>query len=57
MRRFKTAGHTQRFLSVHAVVNNLSRQDRHLMTARNYLELRNRGFAEWDYVNGVVCQN
>ena len=57
MRRFKTAGHAQRFLSVHAAVNNLSRQDHHLMTARNYRELRNRGFSEWDSVSGVVRQN
>ena len=57
MRRFKSAGHAQRFLSVHAAVNNLSRQDRHLMTARNYRELRNRGFTEWNKVSGVVRQN
>ena len=57
MRRFKSAGHAQRFLSVHAAVGNLSRQDRHLMTASNYRELRNHGFAEWDNVSGVVRQN
>ena len=57
MRRFKSAEHAQRFLSVHAAVNNLSRQDRHLMAALHYRELRNCGFAEWDYVCGVVRQN
>ena len=57
MRRFKSAGQAQRFLSVHAAVNNLSLQGRHLMAARNYRELRNHGFAEWDYVSGVVRKN
>ena len=37
MRRFKSAGHAQRFLAVHAAVNNLSRQDRHLMTVYGLL--------------------
>jgi putative transposase len=35
MRRFKSAEQAQRFLFVHAAVNNLSRQDRYLMTAYN----------------------
>ncbi len=35
MRRFKSTGQAQRFLFVHAAVNNLSRQDHYLMTAYN----------------------
>ncbi|WP_085441444.1 IS6 family transposase [Magnetofaba australis] len=54
MRRFKSPGHAQRFLSVHGPINNLSRQDRHLMSASSYRELRNRGFAEWRKVTGTA---
>jgi hypothetical protein len=47
MRRFKSAGHAQRFLSTHGAIINLSRHDRYLMSARSYRALRNVGFAEW----------
>ena len=57
MRRFKSPGHAQRFLSVHGTINNLSRQDRHLMSARSYRTLRNIGFVEWYRVCGVVYEN
>lgn len=40
MRRFKSPGQAQRFLSFHGLVNNLFRQQRHLLSAGNYRILR-----------------
>ena len=57
MRRFKSAGHAQRFLSVHGAINNLSRQDRHLLSASSYRTLRNIGFSELNKVCGLVRVN
>jgi len=53
MRRFKSQGHAQRFLSCHGVVNNLFRLGRHLMKAKNYRTLRERAFNEWAQVSSV----
>ena len=50
MRRFKTAGQAQRFLTVHGVVGNLFRLGRHLMRASHYREFRSRAFSEWQQV-------
>jgi hypothetical protein len=36
MKKFKSQGQAQRFLSCHGVVNNLFRLGRHLMKASNY---------------------
>ena len=47
MRGFKSDGHAQRFLAVHAQVHNLFRLARHLLRAVNYRVLRSRAFAEW----------
>jgi len=47
MRRFKSSGQAQRFLSFHGLVNNLFRQQRHLLSARNYRILRDRAFVAW----------
>ena len=47
MRRFKSPGQAQRFLSFHGLVNNLFRQQRHLLTARNYRILRDRAVVTW----------
>jgi putative transposase len=47
MRRFKSAGQAQRFLSVHGVVLNLFRLGRHLQRAAHYRLLRARSFKEW----------
>ena len=52
MRRFKSAGHLQRFASVHGVVQNLFRVGRHLLRAADHRLLRTRAFVEWD---GVTC--
>jgi putative transposase len=51
MRRFKSQGQAQRFLSCHGVVNNLFRLGRHLMKASNYRILRDRAFDEWTRVS------
>jgi putative transposase len=57
MRRFKSAGHAQKFLSVHGAINNLSRQDRPLLFASSYRTLRNIGFDELKKVSGLVPVN
>ena len=50
MRRFKSAAHAQRFLSVHGLVLNLFRVGRHLLRSAHHRLLRRRAFAEWDAV-------
>ncbi len=50
MRRFKSVGQAQRFLSVHDTVGNLFRLGRHLMRAKHYRELRSRALSEWQQV-------
>ncbi len=47
MRRFKSAGQAQRFLSLHGVVQNLFRLGRHLLKATNHRLLRSHWFAIW----------
>jgi putative transposase len=48
MRRFKSAGQAQRFLSVHGVVLNFFRFSRHKMGAVNFRWLRTRAFKDWN---------
>ena len=50
MRRFKSAGHMQRFLSADGPINNVFRVGRHLMKAKHYRIMRERGFALWQEV-------
>ena len=50
MRRFKSAAHAQRFLSVHGPVQNLFRVGRHLLRAVHHRLLRMRSFRIWDEV-------
>ena len=50
MRRFKSPGQAQRFLSVHGLVRNLFRVGRHLVRAVHHRELRGRSFLIWDAV-------
>jgi putative transposase len=57
MRRFKSAGHAQKFFSVHGAINNLSRQGRYLLSASSYRTLRNIGFDELSKVSGLVPVN
>ena len=53
MRRFKSASHAQRFLSVHGVVLNLFRLGRHLLQAVHHRRLRTRAFGVWREVTCV----
>ena len=46
MRKFKSAGHAQRFLGAHATVSNLFNLGRHLVKAEHYRNLRVSAFAE-----------
>ena len=50
MRRFKSAVHAQRFLSVHGLVLNLFRVGRLLLRSAHHRVLRLRTFTEWDAV-------
>ncbi len=53
VRRFKSAGKAQRFLSVHGVVQNLFRLGRHHLRSAHYRLLRSRSFHVWIEVTGV----
>lgn len=50
MRRFKSRHHAQRFLALHARVNNLFRYACHQLRAVNYRMFRARAFAVWSQV-------
>ena len=50
MRRFKSPGQAQRFLSVHSQVHNLFNAGRHLLKARHYRMFRSRAFDTWQEV-------
>jgi len=50
MRRFKSMGQAQRFLTVHGAVGNLFRLGRHLIRAAHYREFRWKAFSEWQQV-------
>ena len=50
MRRFKSAAHAQRCLSVHGPIQNLFRVGRHLLRAVHHRWLRTRSFRIWDEV-------
>ena len=54
MRRFKSSGQAQRFLSVHSLVHNLFHVGRHLLRATDYRMLRSRSFETWKQVT-CVC--
>ena len=53
MRRFTSARHAQRFVSVHGVVLNLFRLGRHLLRAVYHRRLRTRAFGVWREVTCV----
>jgi len=46
-RRFKSVKQAQRFVTVHAAVQNLFNLGRHLVRAKYYRDLRVRAFVEW----------
>lgn len=50
MRRFKSPGQAQRFLSAHGVIQNLFRVGRHLLRPTHYRQLRERSFVVWQQV-------
>ena len=47
MRRFKSVGQAQRFLSTHAAVSNLFNLGCHLVSAGHYRSLRAGAFGDW----------
>ena len=47
MRALKSVQQAQRFLGVHAAVNNLFNLGRHMVSAKHYRELRVGAFASW----------
>jgi putative transposase len=47
MRRFKSVGQAQRFVTAHAAVSNLFNLGRHLVRAEHYRNLRTSAFSEW----------
>ena len=53
MRRFKSAGQAQRFLSVQGIILNFFRFARHQMRSENYRLLRDRSFKEWSAAAGA----
>jgi len=48
MRRFKSAGHAQRFLSAFGIINSYFRVGRHLYRARGYRAAMKSRFAGWE---------
>jgi len=50
MRRFKSPGHAQRFLSAHDPINNHFRPRRHRMAAVDYRAVRTQAFETWQQV-------
>lgn len=47
MRKFKSVGQAQRFVTAHAAVSNLFNLGRHLVRAQHYRDLRVSAFGEW----------
>ena len=47
MRKFKSVGQAQRFVSAHAAVQNLFNLGRHLVSAQHYRDLRISAFTDW----------
>ena len=47
MRKFKSVGQAQRFVTAHAAVSNLFNLSRNLVRAQHYRDLRMSAFAEW----------
>jgi putative transposase len=54
MRRFKSAGHAQRFLATHTPIVNHFQLRRHRLTASRYRDARDRAFARWRDATGVA---
>ncbi len=54
MKRFKSAGHVQRFLSAHDGINSLFPLRRHRLLATQYRADRTQAFQTWAEVTGVA---
>ena len=54
MKRFKSAGQAQRFLSAHDQINNLFHLHRDHVTASEYRAARTRAFQTWAEVTGMA---
>jgi putative transposase len=55
MRRFKSAGHAQRFVEVHGIVASHFRPRRHLLSAADYRRLRSKRFRIWNEITGATA--
>ncbi len=55
MKRFKSPGQAQRFLSAHDQINNLFHLRRDRITATQYRAARTRAFASWAEITGVTA--
>ena len=55
MKRFKSAGQAQRFLSAHDQINNLFHLRRDHITATEYRAARTRAFESWAEITGVTA--
>ena len=55
MKRFKSAGQAQRFLSAHDGINNLFHLRRDHVTAVQYRAARTQAFQTWAEVTGVAA--
>jgi len=53
MRRFKSAGHAQRFLSVFGIITSFFRVGRHLYRASSYRDVMKSRFAVWEEVTAT----
>ena len=54
MKRFKSAGQAQRFLSAHAGINNLFHLHRDRLPAHQYRAARAEAFQTWAEITGVA---
>lgn len=54
VRRFKSARHAQRFLSVHCRIHNHFQLRRHRVTANEHRAARDTAFRSWHEVTGVA---
>ena len=55
MKRFKSPGQAQRFLSAHDGINNLFHLRRHRVPATQYRADRTQAFRVWAEVTGVTA--
>jgi putative transposase len=53
MRRFKSAGHAQRFLAAHSLIRGHFCPRRHRLSAQQYRDVRQERIAVWNTITGV----